>query len=230
MKKLLILTITLLLAMVNLEAQDNSGHLKKPKGKTYISVELGRSYFEDQVSDPGEKFVAGKFTTPTFGVLVEHELSPRWSIETGITLRRFRTSLSSDCFVQNIETSIFQVPIRFNYTLWEKGKFQLKAFAGLNTSFQDVGNSGSLSSRDFNYTFQSDGPAVLIAPELGLKLDYHVSKRLKVGVFASYVLSNRNLDRTVVNYTLENNSPIQAVSSSQGSYFQAGFRVSYLLK
>lgn len=230
MKKLLIVLIALVFSNLCLTAQDNTGQLKKPKRNTYISVEIGRNYFKDQVEDPGGKFIARKFNTPTFGVLIEHELSPRLSIETGIALRSFNTSLRSDCSVLNSETSIFQVPIRLNYTLWEKGKFKLKAFAGLNTSFQDVGSSGLLTSPELSYNFQSDGPAILIAPEVGLKLDYQVNKRIKVGAFASYVLSNGNLDRTVINYSTEGNAPIQAISRSRGSYFQAGFRVSYLLR
>lgn len=229
MKKILLLLFILIISAITIQAQETTGHLKKPKNNTYLSVELGRSYFKDEVSDPLDMFRSQHFNTPTFGVLIEHELNPRLSIETGIAFRRFRTSLRSECDVLNTETSIFQVPLRLNYTLWEKGRFKLKAFTGINVSFQDVGRSGRVTGSELSYNFQSDGPAVIIAPELGLKLDYQVNKRMKLGVFASYVWSNHNLDRTIINYTVEDSSPIQAITNTRGSYFQAGFRVSYRL-
>ncbi len=230
MKKIFVISIIILISVLDLKAQEGTDKQKKAKGRTFIGVEFGRTYFRDEVSDPGGKFTSSQFNTPTFGIFIEHELTPKFSIESGIAVRNFRNSLRSDCSVYTTENSVIQIPLRFNYTLWEKGRFKLKAYAGVNTSFQSAGDSGIQTGSELSYNYLTDGPDLLFTPEIGLKLDYQVNDRIKLGVFASYVMSPRDLNQTIINYSVEGNAPLQAISRNPGSYFQAGFRVSYLLR
>ena len=230
MKRLLLLPILFILVTTIVSAQDTMVPLNKAKRNTFISVELGQIYYRDHVSDPEGIFLSNQFNGPVFGIYLEQELNGKLSIEAGVRFRNHQTQIINECSGFTTERKVFQIPLRINYTLWQRGRFQVKTFAGINASSRLPEGASSDSEGELSYHYLTDNPAISMAPEVGVKVDYRVSPRMRIGMFASYVMSLSDLEPTTIRYSIEGNAPVRAISRNQSNYFQVGFRISYLLR